>query len=191
MKETDINSNKKSKKSSLIDNYIELSLISSDDDKKENTLIDELFPANTNNSILPKKKFSVISNDSQSSQSEEDDEDKGDTFILFPSNFFSFNLIFYILIFFLLYLSSFNFSYITLPYTIIAILLCLLSNVAENNKFYNFLYVLRILLFPFVCVYSLALIIFKIYIFSKIFDNDVYPQENKDFLLNICISPRE
>ena len=187
MKETDINSNKKSKKSSLIDNYIELSLISSDDDKKENTLIDELFPANTNNSILPKKKFSVISNDSQSSQSEEDDEDKGDTFILFPSNFFSFNLIFYILIFFLLYLSSFNFSYITLPYTIIAILLCLLSNVAENNKFYNFLYVLRILLFPFVCVYSLALIIFKIYIFSKIFDNDVYPQENKDFLLNIGI----
>ena len=190
MKESDINFNNNKKKSPLMENSIELSLISSsDEEKKEGNLkisdIDNLFPKDSNNSILPKKKASIISKDS--SQSEDDDEDKRDLFNLFPANFFSFSFIFYILIFFLLFLSSFSFSYVSLPFTIISIILCLLSNLPENSDLYYILYILRLFSIPFICIYSFGLIIFKIIIFSKIFDSDLYAQEKKDFLLNIGI----
>ena len=189
MKENDNNSRRNRKNIALMENpLIELKLINSSDeetkdDKSNIKNIDNLFPQDSNNSLLPRKTLLKLND----SQSEEEDEDKKDSCNLFPANFFSFSFIFYILLFLLLFLSSLNFSYVSLPYTIIPIILCLLSNLPEDYSLYYILYILRIFLFPFVCIYSLGLIIFKIILFSKFYDNDSYAEKNKDFLLNVGI----
>ena len=196
MKESESNTSRRNSKTPLVENnFIELSLINSSDEdieeeknnknnKKHLNEINELFPENLNNKILPKKN-SITSIDSQNNDEEEEIERISCNFI--PANFFSFCLISYILIFLIIFLCSFNFSYLTLPYILITLIICLLSNVPENNRFYSILYILRIFLFPFVCIYSFGVLIFKTYIFSKIIDNESYDNENKDFILNMGI----
>jgi hypothetical protein len=182
--------NAKRNKSLLPGNtLIELSLISSSDEERKRkkserrklNKIDELFPPNLDNSIVPRK-TTVMSIDSQT---EDEDDDKG--FNLLPANFFSFCLISYLLIFQIFFLCSFNSSYLTMPYIAFALILCLFSNVPETFSFYNIVSALRVILFPSVCIYSFCVIIFKAYIFSKILDDDSYAKENKDFILNMGI----
>ena len=190
MKESEPNNRRKTKTPLIENNLIELSLMSSSDDDNEEKKRDpnksnELFPQNVNNKILPKKK-SRTSIDSNIDEEEEND-DKRDSCNCIPGNFFSFCLIYYILIFLIIFLCSFNSSYLTLPYIFITLVICLLSNVPEKYRFYSILSILRIFLFPFVCIYSFGVLVFKTYIFSKIIDNDLYANENKDFILNMGI----
>ena len=179
----DINSNRDSKNP-----LIELSLINSINDEEEDnestsTKVNRVKSRNNTSKILATLESKITS------ENEDEEDDKNETWNLIPENFFSFNLIFYILIFLLLFLPSFNFSYLSIPYTFITILLCLLSNISKTNKCYYALYILRILLFPFICIISFGLIIYKIYIFSKIFDddNDTYALNHKDNILNMGI----
>ena len=192
MKEKESNVKKKKRTNTYLNGntLIELSLISSSDEeqkrkkseKKRFNNIDDIFqPPDLDNSFATRK----TTVNSMDSQSEEEDDDKA--FTLLPANFFSFCLISYILIFLIFFLCSFNFSYLTLPYIGITLIICLLSNVPENYSCYYVVYLLRILIFPLVCIYSFAIIIFKIYIFSNILDDDSYAIEKKDFILNMGI----
>ena len=182
----------------LIDNnLIELSLInpinadsgSDEDEEEERDKVDKLKTERMNTILprhkaIPKQRSGSITNEGQS---EEEEEEKKEPFNLIPVNFFSFSFIYYILVFLILFLCSFNFSYLTLPYVVVTIILCILSNLSENHRFYDVVYILRILLFPFTCVYSFGVLLFKLYMFSKIYDDDSYPKENEEFILNIGI----
>ena len=190
MKESEPNSRRNTKTPLMENNLIELSLMNFSDDENEEKKndpneINELFPQNVNNKNLSKKKTrtSIDSNIDE----EEEDYDKRDSCNCIPGNYFSFCLIYYILIFLIIFLCSYNSSYLTLPYIFITLVICLLSNVPEKTRFYSILSILRIFLFPFVCIYSFGVLIFKTYIFSKIIDNDSYASENEDFILNMGI----
>ena len=159
------------------------------DEEEEKDKVDKL-KSDTINSILPrhqvipKQRSGSLTNETQS---DEEEEEKKESWNLIPVNFFSFSFIFYVLVFLILFLCSFNFSYLTLPYVVFTIILCILSNLSEHHRFYDMLYILRILLFPLTCLYSFGVLLFKIYIFSKIYDSDVYPKDNMEFLLNMGI----
>ena len=195
----DSNLNINNKNTPLMENpLIELSSINSvgddksDDEDEEEIDQKEQLDSKLNidhlNSLIPKRKDSQKKrSDSLTSQSDEDEEEKKESWNLIPANFFSFRLIFYLLVFLVLFLCSFNFSYITLPYILVTIILCLLSNIPENHVLYDVLYILRILLFPFVCIYSFGVLLYKLYIFTKIYESDTYPKENRNFLLNMGI----
>ena len=182
----------------LIDNnLIEMSLLNpingdsgSDEDEEEEKDKVEQLKSDRINTILPrhkaipKQRSGSLTNEGQS---DEEEEEKKEPWNLIPVNFFSFSLIFYVLVFLILFLCSFNFSFLTLPYVVITIILCILSNLSENHRFYDVLYILRILMFPFTCIYSLGVLLFKLYMFSKVYDDDLYPKENEEFLLNMGI----
>ena len=122
-----------------------------------------------------------------SSVDEEEDEGNKACCAIFPPQFFSFNLLFYIFIFMMLVSGSLNYNYLSLPYVALAVLLCILSNVPEESGLYILVYSFRLLSFPLVLLYSLTVLIFKIYIINKLMLHDSYKEENKETLINLGI----